>query len=44
MDDDITIGDGTIPLLGLGTYLCTDEDASASVKHALEVGYRCTRL
>lgn len=40
MDTQIQLGSGQIPLVGLGTYLCSDDEACASVKHALKVGYR----
>lgn len=38
--DAVITGGGKIPQVGLGTYLQSDEEASASVEHALRAGYR----
>lgn len=40
MDQKISIGSLSIPSVGLGTYLCSDEEARVSVSHALKHGYR----
>jgi 2,5-diketo-D-gluconate reductase A len=40
MDRKISIGAISIPAVGLGTYLCSDEEARVSVAHALKCGYR----
>lgn len=37
----ITLSDGNVmPMVGFGTYLCSDEDAKRSVTAALRAGYR----
>lgn len=39
--ENLTLVDGnTIPILGLGTYKMSDEEARESVAYALELGYR----
>ena len=40
MDQNITVGNVSIPLVGLGTYLCSDDEARVAVAHALKCGYR----
>lgn len=39
--ENVELNDGnTIPILGLGTYKMSDEEARESVRYALEIGYR----
>ena len=40
MDKRITVGDLSLPLVGLGTYLCSDDVCRESVSAALQFGYR----
>lgn len=40
MDRKISVGSLSIPAVGLGTYLCSDEEARVAVAHALKIGYR----
>lgn len=40
MDSKITVGDLSIPAVGFGTYLCSDDEARECVAHALKSGYR----
>lgn len=40
MDCNITVGTLSIPAVGLGTYLCSDDEARVSVANALKCGYR----
>lgn len=40
MDLKITVGTLSIPAVGFGTYLCSDEEARQCVAHALKCGYR----
>lgn len=41
MSSTATLPDGSkIPLLGIGTYLCSNEEAKISVAYALSIGYR----
>ena len=39
LTDRTKIGDGTMPLVGFGTYLLSDEQCEVSVKAALKLGY-----
>ena len=40
MDSITTVGSLSIPSVGFGTYLCSDEEAQVCVAHALKNGYR----
>lgn len=42
LNDRLKLNNGTMmPLFGLGVFKCSEEEATSSVKWALEAGYRC---
>jgi len=44
LTDTVKIGNGAMPLVGLGTYLLSDEQCEVSVQAALKLGYIVSRI